>query len=702
MKTEKVLESPVRAALVGCGNVSSDHVAAVREVEGVHICALVDIDERRRREMAARVGQVAEYSDFTTMLEHEQPHAVHILTPPATHEELAVMAMEAGCHVLVEKPIALDVTAVDRMIAVAEQHERVLATCHNMLFKPSVLRARQLVEAGAIGTVVDVVGFYGVSGDAGYRNAPGSHWAYRLPGGVFTNFLPHMISLQQVFLGPTSTVAGVVLHADPDDERKQSQLVVLSKGAQAAGIMTISILPKPDAKFVEIYGTEGTLRVDLVREICVLQQSPRLPRVLAKVVLNLDHARQLLTGTVRSSLLVASGRLRGNPGLPLLVQEFYASLRTGETTVPTAKDGRCMVETLEMIWAKASELTRPVVRAAQRQRPKTNVERSIVADGSLKGRALVTGATGFLGSHLVAALSRCGLDVVALVRDPGRTPFDVESQAQLTVGGLDSPAQLDEAMNGVGVVYHCAAATASGATWDVHHQDTVLGTERVLEAAYRCGGPRVVHVSSVVVYGLASSPREAVDESVPLDDDHDRWAYYQRAKIGAEDRAFHYSKVLGLPVVVVRPGILYGRGRPLRAGLAQLGPFVLTVGGARNRLPFTYVDNVTDCLLLAGSRPEAIGEAFNVVDEPQVSLRTALSISGARTVLVPLPPTLLHGLGAVLERRRSASAGPPRLSHFAVRSACRDISYSSTKARNILGFQQGVNLHDGLRRAGWQ
>lgn len=701
MKTEEVRQEwPVRTALVGCGNVSSDHVAAVRLLDGVRICAVVDVDERRRRDTAALAGNVAAYPDLASMLEQEQPHAVHVLTPPTTHEELSVEAMEAGCHVLVEKPIALEVAAVDRMMAVAEERKRVLSTCHNMLFKPSVLEARRLVDSGAVGTVVDVVGFYGVSEDSGYRDAPGSHWAYRLPGGVFTNFLPHMISLQQLFMGPTATVAGVVVHADPEDERKQSQLVVLSKGTQASGVMTISILAKPDTKFVEVYGTEGTLRVDLVRELCVLQQKPRLPRAVSKVFLNVDHARQLLTGTTRSALLVATGRLRGNPGLPMLVSEFYAGLGSGRSSAPTAEDGRSMVETLERIWSEAPELTRPRVRATRGERPRTDIERRIVSERSLEGRALVTGATGFLGSHLVAALSRCGSEVVALVRDRTRTPFDVENQAHLVVGSMDAPARLDEAMKGVDVVYHCAAATTSGATWDIHHRDTILGTERVLEAAYRGGKPRVVHVSSVVVYGLRSRLEEPVHESFPLDDDSDRWAYYQRAKIGAEERAFHYSQALGLPVVVLRPGILYGPGRPIRAGLMQLGPFLVSVGRGRNRLPFTYVDNAVDCLLLAGSCPEAPGEAFNVVDEPQVSLRTVLADSGARTVLVPLPPRLLHTVGSVLEGRRSTSASPPRLSHFNVRSACRDITYSTSKAREVLGWQQGVSLQEGLRRAG--
>lgn len=690
----------IEIAIVGCGQVASDHVAAIQLLEGVRLCAVVDPDEQRRLDVAARGEGVRAYADVTSMLEEERPHAVHVLTPPATHEQVAVEAMRAGCHVLVEKPIALEVEAVDRMIATAEEHSVLLSTCHNMLFKPAVLKARRLVEAGAVGNVVHVAGFYGVSEDRGYGGMAGSHWAYRLPGGVFTNFLPHMISLQQAFMGPDGAVVDAVLHSDPDDKRKQAQLVVLSRGTEASGVMTISAVAKPDTKFLEVYGTAGTLHVDLVREICIVQQKPRLPRAVAKVFLGVDQARQLLAGIARSAVLVASGRLQGNPGLLLLVRDFYESIQRGRLTTPTAEDGRAMVKTLESIWSKAPQLMRPAGPAPE-EGPRTDVERRIAGSRSHGGRALVTGATGFLGSHLVAALSRCDVEVVALVRDPSRTPFDVEDKAQLVVGGLDSQDRLDEAMKGVDVVYHCAAATTSRAPWELHHRDTVLGTERVLESALRCGGPRVVHVSSVVVYGLAGSPAEGVDESSPCRDDDDPWAYYQRAKIEAEQRAFHYARDLGLPVTVVRPGVLYGPRRPVRAGVTTIGPLVLALGRGRNRLPFTYVDNAVDCLLLAGSSPRAVGEAFNVVDEPQVSIRTVLATaSDARTVLVPVPATLLRAGGAMVQRQRHLPHGgrPPKISDFVVRSASRDITYSSAKAREVLGWRQGVSLEEGLRR----
>lgn len=690
----------IEIALVGCGQVASDHVAAIQLLEGVRICALVDPDEQRRLDVAARVEGVRTYPDVTSMLDQERPDAVHVLTPPATHEQVALEAMQAGCHVLVEKPIALDVGAVDTMIATAKERDVVLSTCHNMLFKPAVLRARELVESGAIGEVVHVVGFYGFSEEGVYSGTVGSHWAYRLPGGVFTNFLPHMISLQQAFMGPSVTVVDAVMQADRQDERRHAQLVVLSKGAEASGVMTISVIAKPDAKFLDVYGTKGTLHVDLVREMCIVQQTPRLPRAVAKVFLGLDHARQMLAGIVRSALLVASGRLQGNPGLLLLVRDFYESIQGGRPTTPTAEDGRAMVQTLESIWSKAPELLGPK-RAAPADGPRTDIERRISGSRSRGGKALVTGATGFLGSHLVAALSRCDVEVVALVRDPSRTPFDVEDKAQLIVGDLDSQDRLDEAMKGVDVVYHCAAATTSRSSWDLHHRDTVVGTEHVLASALRCGAPRVVHVSSVVVYGLAVPPAEGVDESSPCRDDDDPWAYYQRAKIEAEKRAFHYAHDLGLPVAVVRPGILYGPRRPIRAGFANVGPFVLAPGRGRNRLPFTYVDNAVDCLLLAGSSPRAVGEAFNVVDEPQVSIRTILATaSDARAVLVPVPPTVLHAVGTMVQRRERPSHGgrPPKISDFVIRSACRDITYSNLKAREVLGWQQGVSLDEGLRR----
>jgi len=701
----------MKVAIVGCGQISRVHVSALQEIEGLEIGAVCDRDEWRAREIANLAGGGNAYGDLATLLQEERPDAVHVLTPPETHAELAIQAMEAGCHVLVEKPMAVSLPQADSMIAAARENQVKLCTNHNYLFKPSIMRARQLVDSGTIGQVVYVDSYYGLSGESGTQigTTGRSHWAWRLPGGVFTNFLPHLIYLQLAFLPQVDSVAGVTLGQDSRVGTLATEMTVLLQGSGASGIMSFSMRAKPYAKFVDIYGTKGIVHADLVREVCTIHRASRLPRMLSKAIFNLEDSVQLVSGTATSTAKVVLGRLKNYPGLHDLVREFYASIMNDQEPPVPGEEGREMVKIMDLVWAKSRVRPSRITTTASTTvptGPKTDAERTVARQG-MPGKVLVTGATGFLGHRLVAALSRCGADVVALVRDESQVSSDLERQAKLVRGDVRDPASVAAAMRDVAVVYHCAAITTNKASWTAHHETNILGTETVFKEALKAGVQRVIHVSSVMVYGL-DRPRHGalVDELAPYAQNPDRWAHYLRSKLEADRLAFDYWREAGLPVTVVRPGILYGPGggRSVGRGLVQLGPVRLFIGRGRNLLPFTYVDNAVDCLLLVAVSLAVIGQAYNVVDEPQVSVRAvvlqSMEMAGEQSMLVPVPPFLLSGVARLFELKssRNGSEAPPKLSRFVVRSACRNIRYDTTKAREQLGWQPAVTLEEGLRR----
>lgn len=701
----------MRVAIVGCGNISRAHISALQTVAGLEICAVCDRDLDRAKEAGALAPSARVYVDFETLLKQERPDAVHVLTPPATHAVLAIQAMQAGCHVLVEKPMALSVQEAELMIAAGRENRVKLCVNHNYLFKPSVAKARRLVESGAIGQVVYVHSFYGLSGETGgYSGGAGRyHWAWRLPGGVFTNFLPHLIYLQLEFLRAVDGVAGVSFSHSQGGKALPTEMNILLQGPGASGAMSVSMRAKPYVKFVEVYGTKGIIRADLVREVCTIHRERPMPRMLSKAIFNMEDVLQLTSGTLASTTQVALGRMKNMPGLHGLIDLFYASIRNdGEPPVP-GEDGRKTVQLLEEVWTQ-SPATPVEVSAgsltAEPTGPQTDAER-VVRGRGIPGKVLVTGATGFLGHRLVGALARCGADVVILARDKSQVSPDLERQAEIVSGDLRDPASVETAMQGVGTVYHCAAVTANNVSWEMHHQTNVLGTETVLREALKADVQRVVHVSSVIVYGL-DRPRDAaaISEAHQYVERPDRYAYYMRSKTEADKLALKYWREEGLPVTVLRLGLLYGPGGGynIDRGLVQLGSVRLTFGRGRNRLPFTYVDDAVDCLLLAAIAPSAAGQAYNVVGESQVCVRDAalqsMEISGEHAALVPVPPFLLSGVAGLLEWRngKAGSSVPPRLSRYVVRSACRDIVYDTRKAAEQLGWQGSVTLENGLQR----
>ena len=142
----------------------------------------------------------------------------------------------------------------------------------------------------------------------------------------------------------------------------------------------------------------------------------------------------------------------------------------------------------------------------------------------------------------------------------------------------------------------------------------------------------------------------------------------------------------------------------IRQQRCACGSRIQDFGRDCNLLPFTHVDNAVDCLLLATVSPEVIGQAYNVVDEPQVSVRDvvlqSMGITGEQLTPVPLLPFLLSVAGRLFQLKSSLGGSelPLKLSRFVVQSACRNICYDTRNAREQLGWQPAVSLEEGILR----
>ncbi len=684
-----------RVGLVGCGGIAAIHADALRALAGVEIVGVADRDLERAVAFADGLPGAAPFRDLATLIDEVRPDAIHVLTPPSSHAELSILALRSGCDVLVEKPMALSVDDATRMIAAASESGRILCPNHNYLLKPSVVRARRLVGRGAIGDVVSVRAYYGISEErSSYGDgSPGGHWAWRLPGGVFSNFLPHMIYLVETFLGRTDEVVGVSIGPADVDPQRATELEVLLRGRGGIGTMVVSVRARPYRKFVEVVGTAGTLHIDLVSELCTVHRDHPVGGSIAKVTRNVDVALQILAGTASSAAHVVSGRWASMPGLREVVRGFHGAIDAAGPPPVDPRDGAAVARVLERI----RESVPPVSSAVPRPQPRTRVERRLAADPSLPDRVAVTGASGYLGQHLVAALARCGLHPVVLVRDRSRVPFELEDHTEVVVGDLTDPTVARKLVAGIEVVFHCAAATRNRDPWSVHQRDTVEATRTLLGAAVDAQVGRVVHVSSVAVYGFGRHEGPVIeDAALP---EPDRWANYQRAKRAAEGLVAGHRGG-GLSTVVVRPGIIYGPGRAPTAEVAGIGSVRLLLGSGEEKLPYTHVDAVVEALLLAATVEDIDGRAFNIVDEPAVSAREVLDATDGDVTSIRIPTSLVRAVASWLERRatRRGAVAPPRLARSIIDGMVREDVYDTTAARTVLGWTSTADVPEALAR----
>jgi predicted dehydrogenase len=256
---------PLRVAVVGLGSIGFEHLARLRARPGVDVAGVCDSSATVARAVAERFGTGLAYSDLGRMLAEVRPDVVHVLTPPDSHAALAVQSIEAGAHVLVEKPIAPTWDEYVCMRDTARRHGRLLCEDYNTRFAPAALAAAAACGAGRIGDVVAVDVAYGglMPADGPYWDSDVPHFAHALPGGALQNFITHPLSLALPYLGGCLDVVAVQRRLAVGFASNDELRAVLA-GPRAAGTITVSGLSRPPHLVLTVRGTAGWLEADIL------------------------------------------------------------------------------------------------------------------------------------------------------------------------------------------------------------------------------------------------------------------------------------------------------------------------------------------------------------------------------------------------------------------------------------------------------
>lgn len=691
----------LRIGLVGCGNIAKIHLPFILDNKQVEEVALCDQDELRLRLFLDEQDYtgLARYTSLKEMLDEFRPDVVHVLTQPMAHAEVAIKALQDGAHVLIEKPMCLSVEEGKAIIEAARASSCKVCIDHNWLYDPKVLRMKQVLKSGVLGEVVRVqsVSF----DDYLERRASGQSavWAANLPGGPVFDFLPHSLYLMAEFL-PGLEFSDA--HATAWKDGIPRHLFASFASPAGAADLYISLAMRPLQHSLHLWCTKGTVFIDFRNFGVRIQPYKPMPSALSRIYNNLRTSVQTLRYTISSGLSFLTGNLDTSGGIREIIARFYKAVESDTPSPVPAEEGLSVAWLTERIFAYLAQTRHRVVLSKSMPPNKKDGRES--ARGT--ARILVTGGTGFIGSHLVSRLVKSGERVRVLCRKTSDLSALPKDGVEVFYGDVRDCSSLNNALEGTDLVYHLAAAMQGN--WLTYLDTTVGGTRNLLAAARQCDVRKLVYVSSLSVLDAIRYPDGGeIDETFSYEQRPKLRGNYSRAKMEAE-RLVHQSASdpTGPAVVILRPGLVYGPRGP--SYIADVGYFVrekvfIVPGKGRRLLPLAYVENLVDALVLSGQSDQADGRIYNVVDANPPTQREYLAkykaITGIKAQVFYLPLFLLSaGLrtlqwGISLLPGISASALTYRL-----RCNSRSVRYSTARIEEEIDWQTRISLDEALRR----
>ena len=316
--------------------------------------------------------------------------------------------------------------------------------------------------------------------------------------------------------------------------------------------------------------------------------------------------------------------------------------------------------------------------------------------------ALVTGASGFLGGRVAQLLCERGEEVTVLAR-PGSDLRHLEPDSvHIVPGDLSDLPALQQAVQQVTHIFHCAACSTDWAPYQTYLNANVGGTQKLLAAAQQAPLlERFVHVSTTDIYGYPETPcteeHPFVDAGLP----------YNKTK-GTGEAAVWKAHGDGLPVTILRPATIYGpRGKDFTQEIATLlrQRLMAYVGGGQATGGFTYVDNVAHAMLDAAASVRTVGQAYNIADGTDASWRDYATLFAKQLETKPPWIDLSFATAMALARvfevphRIGRLPGRPLLTRHAVLLLGRNQEFPAAKAKNDFGFRPKVSLEEGIRRS---
>lgn len=256
----------MKVGLVGCGHISTSHLKAWAKVSGFEVHAVFDLNRDFVEKQAKKFNVPVKADSLEQVI--DCCDVIDVCTPPASHAPISLQVMEAGKHLIIEKPLVTDLADWEKMKAALAQSSTRLAVIHNIKFAASVQKAHQLISEGRIGKLVRLERQFLTHPSRDRMLIADNHWSHSLPGGRWFETLPHELYLSHYFLGGSVQFdhATAVKTASAPSGAPADEVTLTFKSDEAIALMQYSANCEQNVRTLTLRGSEGQIQLDLLAD----------------------------------------------------------------------------------------------------------------------------------------------------------------------------------------------------------------------------------------------------------------------------------------------------------------------------------------------------------------------------------------------------------------------------------------------------
>ncbi len=327
-----VVMGKLRGAIIGCGTIAREHLAAIAELNNVEIAALCDLSAARAEATAERFGVATWYTNHEQLLADIRPDLVHVTTPPSSHFPIARDCLLAKLNVLCEKPITAEYEAFQILKQLALDNGCLLMENQNFRFHSSIRRIVNLLEAGDLGEILDAqiaISLNIFNRGSPYVDLNAVHSTLVLRGGVIGDFLPHIAYLAYMFTGSVIDLRTTWIKHRSGSPLPFDEFRAFIKGERATAYVFFTGNAQPDGFWVRVAGTKAHVETNLFEppRLTLRRLRPGEP-ALARLVDGIVEASDVLKGSI-AGFWRKLGGISSYDGLPELIRRTYFAVETG-------------------------------------------------------------------------------------------------------------------------------------------------------------------------------------------------------------------------------------------------------------------------------------------------------------------------------------------------------------------------------------